>query len=229
MPLTTTFATLSARGFGLFGRQKVLTTVTFPGGTTTWTAPFGVNSLVSLVGKGGDGGPAGSYGTYAYFARAIVVSAGGYNVTIFPIANPFGQTQINTATSIRDTINSGSGLLTINQERTEVFSSIGDNGYNLGNFIDGVLTNVIAGSATFDQRNWYNGDMLLVPGVYLMETRCDIYTPPYNGADTTAFGYTFPGGVEVPATTFTYNNVPVTPGTTYTIVNNGSVTITYYV
>lgn len=62
-----------------------------------------------------------------------------------------------------------------------------------------------------------------------MEARCDIYLPPYNGADTTAFGYTFPGGIEVPASTFTYNNVPVTPGTTYTIVNNGSVTITYYV
>ena len=56
-----------------------------------------------------------------------------------------------------------------------------------------------------------------------------------GGSSTTAFGYTFSGGAgqSIPsgsagiATTTTYNNVTVSPGSTYTIVNNGSVVITY--
>lgn len=230
MPLTTTFANLSARGFGLFGRPPILTTVVFPGGTTTWTAPPRVTNLVSLVGKGGDGGPASSYSATTYFARVITVQAGGYGpYDITPLANPFGQTQIDYAIARRDFINSSSGLITAPDDVTLVFASVDDNGYDISNQSSAPLTDVIAGSAVFFQQNWYNGNMLLVPGVYTMQVRCDVYTPPYNGADTTAFGYTFPGGIQVPASTFTYNNVPVTPGTTYTIVNNGSVTITYYV
>lgn len=51
-----------------------------------------------------------------------------------------------------------------------------------------------------------------------------------TGASASAFGKTFPGGVGGPATTVTYNNVPVTRGATYNIVvpAGGSITITYY-
>lgn len=51
-----------------------------------------------------------------------------------------------------------------------------------------------------------------------------------DGANTTGFGYTFAGGIEVPATPSTYNNVTVTPNTSYPLVvpSGGSITITYY-
>jgi hypothetical protein len=227
MPTITTRGAGSARGFGLFGRRP--TTVVFPGGTTTWTAPNGVNKLTSLVGKGGDGGPAGTQTLSAYYAIATVVSAGGFGLPyITPIANPFGQTQIDYALAKQASINSGSGLMTITDDLTVVFSSIGDGGYTVSNSSPSTISNVIAGSATFAQRNWYNGNMLLTPNTYTMQTSCQVYTPPYSGANTTAFSITFPGGNEIPATTFTYNDVSVTPGTTYTIVNNGSLTATYF-
>jgi hypothetical protein len=59
----------------------------------------------------------------------------------------------------------------------------------------------------------------------------EFYDTGANGVATTGFGLTFPGGTTItpaaPTTTFT--NVAVIPGTTYTISNSGSLTITYYV
>jgi hypothetical protein len=51
-----------------------------------------------------------------------------------------------------------------------------------------------------------------------------------TGANASALGYTFPGGVEDSAPTLTYNNVSVTPGTSYSIVvpSGASVTLQYY-
>ena len=54
--------------------------------------------------------------------------------------------------------------------------------------------------------------------------------PQFDGANTTGFGYTFAGGVGAAATPTTYNNVAVTPGTTYTInsTGDGYIIIVYY-
>ncbi|MFA6609018.1 MAG: hypothetical protein WCT07_03890 [Candidatus Paceibacterota bacterium] len=55
----------------------------------------------------------------------------------------------------------------------------------------------------------------------------------YAGIATTGFGKSFAGGVYAsgigsPAPTNTFLAVAVTPSTTYTIINNGSLTIQYY-
>lgn len=73
--------------------------------------------------------------------------------------------------------------------------------------------------------------------VYVSYTKCYNYqeqtitNPPvsYNGASTTAFGKTFPGGVGGPATTTTFTNIAITPGASYSIVvpSGGTLTITY--
>lgn len=54
-------------------------------------------------------------------------------------------------------------------------------------------------------------------------------TPGTTGADASAFGNTFPGGVEVAATPLSFSNVAVTPSTGYTIIvpAGASITITY--
>lgn len=229
MPLTTTFATLSARGFGLFGRQKVLTTVTFPGGTTTWTAPFGVTSLVSLVGKGQDG--AGGYYYNTEFANQTynLIKIGGTSLTNPPPPPTIADSCVDEIVAF---INSYSGLQYIGGETfsptMSVYQSIFDSTWFYQSY-----------GSTSPSSGW-NGGGWVVGGTgsysntatspnISIQINYQTYSFPYTGANTTAFGYTFPGGVEAPASTFTYNNVPVTPGSTYTIVNNGSVTITYYV
>jgi hypothetical protein len=55
-----------------------------------------------------------------------------------------------------------------------------------------------------------------------------VFIDGQSGASTTAFSRTFPGGAAGSAATITnFSNVTVTPGTTYTIVNNGYLSITY--
>lgn len=58
----------------------------------------------------------------------------------------------------------------------------------------------------------------------------DESTPARTGANTTGFGKTFPGGVGVPATPATYNDVPVVQNSSYAlnIPPGGSITITYF-
>jgi hypothetical protein len=225
MPLTTTFATLSARGFGLFGRQKVLTTVTFPSGTTTWTAPFGVTSLVSLVGKGQDG----SAGFFYTANQPQIYNASLSGATGLGNAPPAPDYTISCVNAIISFINGYSGLQYVGGSTFSPTISL------TVSAVDGTWTTPTTGSTTlssWDGGGWIVGGSASVYsqlGGRQVGVEYQTYSFPFDGANTTAFGYTFPGGVAGPASPVTYNNVPVTPGTTYTIVNNGSVTITYYV
>lgn len=55
-------------------------------------------------------------------------------------------------------------------------------------------------------------------------------SPATTGANATGFGITFPGGVGGTAPTTTYNNVAVTPATSYPLVvpSGATIQITYY-
>jgi hypothetical protein len=53
------------------------------------------------------------------------------------------------------------------------------------------------------------------------------YVNATNGSNTTGFGQTWVGGAGGAAGSSTVSNISVTPGQTYTIVNNGSLVITY--
>lgn len=223
MPFTTTFANLSARGFGLFGKKRVLTTVTFPSGTTTWTAPPSVSNLLTLVGKGQDGSAGGVYPAAFFYTYQ-------FSTTGITYANPAPVVPVSSSCTydIINYINSLSGLQYIGGQS---FSPC------LLGFISAIDGSwVTTASFPTDPVSWTGGGWVIggtaylgVAGANAFGVGYDAYAFPFTGANTTAFGYTFPGGVEVPASTITYNNVAVTPGATYTIVNNGSVTITYYV
>lgn len=239
MPFTTTFATLSARGFGLFGKQKVLTTVTFPSGTSTWTAPPGVNSLLSVSGKGSDG-VSDYYSPTSNIIGAVTVDPGptaSFGTIDWSV--PYGQ-----ASAL---VNTG-GPRTVSTRYTYWY--VGSNNqlsYNGPYYDTGVYTNagyVYGNVFLTTYRNGYNpaptsGQILYS---YLLQPQAGSgwiinaygFDYGYPGTDTTGFSLTFPGGTYsggtgYPAPTTTYTNVAVTPGATYTVVNNGSLTIQYYV
>lgn len=223
MPLTTTFATLSARGFGLFGKQKVLTTVTFPGGTSTWTAPPGVNSIASGVGKGSDGGDGYFYEGSFYYTFFAAPSGNSY-------VNPPPAPTVNDScgAAIVSYINGYSGLQYIGD--VAFYPTI----FFFVSIFDGTYTNPQLNTTypyLWDGGGWIVGGTAsqVQSSSFAWGVTYQAYSFPYNGVATTAFGYSWPGGVVAPAPTTTYTNIPVTPGTTYTIVNNGALTITYYV
>lgn len=224
MPLTTTFATLSARGFGLFGKRKVLTTVTFPAGTSTWTAPPGVISITSGVGSGSNGAGGFFYDGsfyYTYFGNLM----GGSNLGNSP---PYPSVSSSCTYDIVSYINGYSGLQYIGN--VQFYPVII---FQISSF-DGTYTTPLLGQ-TFPE-GWTGGGWIVGGtaaasqiGAYFWGVTYQTYSFPYDGVATTAFGYSWPGGTAGPAPTTTYTNIPVTPGTTYTIVNNGSLTITYNV
>lgn len=223
MPFTTTFATLSARGFGLFGRNSVLTTVTFPVGTTTWRAPSGVTNLISAVGKGSDGSSG-----YLYYATSPIIFNVAFGGSGYANPPPRPDYTISCVNAIVAFINSYSGL---NYVGGQTFSPT----INFTQGIDGTWTTPTSGSTTigsgWDGNGWIVGGTASVNsqlGGRQVFVDYETYQFPFDGTATTAFGQTFPGGVQAPAPTTTYTNVAVTPGATYTIVNNGALTIQYY-
>jgi hypothetical protein len=239
MPLISRRGGAAARGFGLFGRQRVLTTFTFPAGTSTWTAPGGVTSLVSAVGKGSDG-----VSDYTY-SGSILWSTGG--VTALPL------TEINSsvphdwsewyspAQSAVTTMNTGSGVSTI---ALRYFSynnfRIYADGINYRQYAvsdTGAQTfDYVKGSASLSPYNWPSSGTI-IPAAVNNPVISILFTGfgyGYSGSATSGFALSFSaggysGGTGTPASNTTYNNVSVIPGTTYTIVNNGALTITYFV
>lgn len=241
MPTIITRGAGSARGFGLFGAKKEITTVTFPSGTTTWTVPVGVINLIVASGKGADG----------------VSDSADPNPTILPggaLVNPFSAagTYGNLDWSqVYAMINqyAGSGGPRGQTNRFVVWrigtnNELIDNGpySDTGPYSDGDVygtTSTVAyrqfGGTTPPTSGQVLYSFFSTPGGGEAGFKLQVYryTYGYAGANTTGFGKTFPGGAYIsgtgyPATTTTYTNVAVTAGATYTIVNNGVLTIQYY-
>jgi hypothetical protein len=246
MPLLATRGAASVQGFGLFGRVKVLTTYTFPVGTSTWTAPSGVNLLASAVGKGADG--TSDFG-YVASGNSVYQQTPGYsgpqpaylqwsNVAYYALDY---LNTINAAGSGPVTLTTGSTQYVVSDDNT--WDSI-PNGYvtsGRSTYFFQVLTDIIwvRGSASiFTQGAGATSGNVIYnsnpPFAFIGSANLQATVQGAAGASTTGFSLTFPGGTYTsptgnPAPTTTFNNVSVTPGTTYTIVNNGALTITYYV
>jgi hypothetical protein len=218
-----------------------LITVTFPAGTSSWTAPAGVANISTAVGKGANG------------TADFWDSSTGYNylASVF-VGYPFdpGHPTTSSTTTVGDVYNEVTSLYNSrvaaisatappgtylsSNPFLEYFTNYPTTGQlekntndygagyyyksspsvNYGGFTSGSATKLI--DLTSSPASAYStGIFVLIPGT--------------TGASTTAFSRTFPGGnpstPTAPTTTFT--NVAVTPGVTYTIVNNQSLTITY--
>lgn len=217
-----------------------LITTTFPAGTSSWTAP--TNLITTAVGKGANG--TSDYwdsGTgYNYLATVYV----GYSfdpgypttsaaTTVGDVYNEITSLYNSRVAAISATAPPGTYLASnpfveyfTNYPTTGQLEKSSNNygaGYyyksspsvNYGGFTSGSTTKLV--DLTSSPASAYSsGIYVLVPGT--------------TGASTTAFSLTFPGGTPTTPTASdtTFTNVAVTPGATYTIVNNQSLTITYF-
>jgi hypothetical protein len=200
----------------------------------TWVAPATTGYIVSASGNGG----AATADTPTRTAVATF-SAGR---AAGPFGNaPFAQwsTLYNAAVSFANSVAAGSGTRLVSVPGT----------------IYSIATNDTWDNNSFTDPYWINGTYSLVEGfnspptsgnithASLTVTRSwnvvvDTFTLGNNGAATTAFSRSFPGGTltgsaptrtPVPPSTTTFTHIPVTPGVSYAIVvpSGGSLTITY--
>lgn len=224
MPTIVTRGAASARGYGytanpVYRIEKLLQ-------NTTWTAPAGVTSIATVTGKGQDG-TAGYWQDffpgllYSNPQQSIMFVSAGY-----PGASTDGLAYANAQAANLPT--SSSTPPTICTWRSGRYTSSG----TLLEFGYTKLVRVKPGTSRTESGNGW-GATWTPPAPQNYDyafNNLQYYVDPVTGADTTGFGYTFPGGAGGPATAATYNNVPVTPGDTYTITSTGDgyIYITYF-
>lgn len=225
MPTILTRSAGSARGYGFTGNpiyriQKLLQ-------NTTWVAPPGVTSILSLTGKGQDGVPAYwdsilnlPSGPPTYMNAAEFADVPNPDSESSAVVEAFAQAQWDLFPD-----NPSAGTVNISWENQR-FGSPGTQTFGPYD-IRATSTKTKVGNG------WgsvYPPDPGFRPTYSINGSSMQYYVGQFDGANTTGFGYTFAGGVGAPATPTTYTNVPVTPGTTYTInsAGDGYIIIVYY-
>jgi len=208
-----------------------LTTVTFPSGTSTWTAPANVSLLVSAVGKGADGTAGGWAGTAINFAY-VVVNQGGATPYPYSTSPTYGDVYNVGAPAFNGT----TGVRTINYYQATAYQNTNTAGGNWG--VDSYAYSTLTIDGACYNTGYQSGSVTNATKIAdytgggqsasWLVWAPNYYIDPTIGAATTGFGLTFPGGSYGPASITTFTNVSVTPNVTYTIVNNGSLTIQYY-
>lgn len=243
MPLVGTRGAASARGFGLFGKKSTTVIFNTPG-TYTWTAPTGVTNISVLQGSGGSGttATAGWYINYTTYSPVTLRRTGTVSYTTsMPASGTVPTTLVSNSLESNPTniewFNAGSwgplplGYYTtagpysqssatgIFQGSTLDYSTVRAEAQNIVNTYWGTVTTSTSGAtySNFElpQYYYFNGNV--------------------TGGNSTAFGYTFNGGVGVtPPSIGTQLNITVSPGSSYTVVvgaNNGAavsfISITY--
>jgi hypothetical protein len=239
MPLQSFKGFATSDGFKNY-HKKVLTTYTFPSGTSTFTTPRNVTNLTTVVGKGADG-VSDSIGSFGL--QFILFGRGGSYVN-----QPYADYSLlwNDANAYYTTLSSYIGKsvpsnlqlvvtdMEVSSDDTWQYNhfTIGSAGALLGGAtITNVLLNDIR-NPTPHSGNITSADIYRYgyEGWYVVP---EWYNFGGSGDSTTGFNKTFAGGgysgsTGYPASPTTFNDVAVTPNTIYTITNNGSLTIQYY-
>jgi hypothetical protein len=235
MPTLITRGAASAKAFGFAGLNPASVTFTANG---TWVAPNNVTK-VNMSGYGSPGVSDYTQFSYLQTARARQASVGGSTITAT------WQDYISQASGYITTMNTGSGVTTINLP----------NYLNNGVLIDSsnigiqalespptISVTYVRGSAASSAYNWPpSGTPATNAITYATIVGFPLYGITYTqynygnaGTASTGISKTFPGGTYVapdgyPASTTTFTNVTVTPGASYSIVvpSGGSITISY--
>lgn len=234
MPTIATRGAGSARGLGFAGTTLNLTEQIFTS-STTWVAPAGVTNLVAVIGRGGSS-------TSDYQGGISVASVGVSNTTSGSGANSLpisASAAYNTASICASVFNAGGYRSASNAFEREftfysnnTFSWTDSNPWGSGTF----PYYLVAG--TWGLTGSPLSGNLSYPGSFSYAAAGDVIYPGSAGSSSSAFGYTFSGAAQLgsyptatgqSATPVTYNNVAVTPGTSYSInvASGGSVTIQY--
>lgn len=235
MPTIATRGGASARGFGFSGIKTNVTSQTFTS-STTWVAPVGVTSLLAVIGKGQDGGGDYQAGIEMDF-NSVSSTASGSGPASLPI--PWSAIAQSARLTVErfNIIDYSPNWQMLNRQFTfysnGTLSWVDDNQtfpyyavvgtWSLQSY--GGAPNPPSGNANYGASGTYYAS-----GVYI--------APGGAGANTTGFGFTFPGGgisgsypnqVGIAASPASYTNVAVTPGASYSlsIPDNGYITIQY--
>jgi len=222
MPKLSSFSGLSSRGFGEFGTTLTLTTVTFTS-STSWTAPAGVTNLTTVSGRGSNGQP--DYWSPSGVSRTSIFINNWGNLSHAPYATYADV--YNEAVSIANYINSfGTGprtvsnipyfkqwLVSLNSSPVDKWDTNSSANY----------TEYVNGAAYVDTYGNPTSGNIVSSGVVdfkAYDVIVDINVTGAAGTASTGFSQTFPGGAAsggtAPITVF--NNVSVSPGTSYSIV-----------
>lgn len=209
-------------------------TRTFGTGTTQFTVPTSVNRILTASGKGGDG------------QSEIWVGGAGYAVGSVYVKNATGTNGApGTWESLQALGPGASGSGTAPDNRYNIYSN--GNIQNIGSFVFGVTWRggvtrysyggVGSGTITYPVTEAARpgnvggaGGGGIVGAGYWWEAAELQFQAAAEGANSTGFGLTFPGGgVGAAAILTNFTNILVTPGAQYSIVNNSStpITITY--
>lgn len=209
-----------------------LFTTTFPAGTSSWTAP--TNLITTAVGKGANG-TADVWSTPLSVLQQCFQTGGTGSTT-----RDWATLYSNSLSAISSLNSGGSGERTAPSGIAQRFYAINSSSFDTGGGADytGYFNGkTIRGTAVLSSQNSppTSGQVLysqLSSGStgWAIGGSLEQLTPGTTGASTTAFSLTFPGGTPTTPTASdtTFTNVAVTPGATYTIVNNQSLTITYF-
>jgi hypothetical protein len=230
---------MSASSFGFRGGRK-LTTYTFASGYSNFTVPAGVTKLLTVIGSGAagtwtppGGTNLGTGKTYSDFQNRSVTA---YNTIVAAVPSS-ANSQANAVAATIDIVqwfayapgDATNGVYERNSTYNPTLwywtgGSIGSLSYNNYAGLTGssLLINVTTGSGADAIVNNLNGYMF--GSWYSISGVASFYgtNASYSAPSTTGFGLTFTG-----TSPSTYYNVAVTPGNTYSINNNGSLTITY--
>jgi hypothetical protein len=227
----------SVEGYRTF-HKKVLTTYTFPSGTSTFTVPNNVTSLTSLVAKGQDGS-SDYVGGYGWLGP-------GWSVASKSANGSYGTVDWSTIYNLVASQAGNGGVRDINIYYDDWAIGPNNQSYYNGPYggyssypvtVTGQVDIIPTLLGATHQAGAATSGTVLYSQLTASENGWSLAGTPYNygsaGSNTTGFGYTFngggySGGTGYSATTTTYNDVAVTPNTTYTVVNNGSFVITYY-
>jgi hypothetical protein len=226
MPLLSTSGADCAQGYGFgVGSSTQLTTYVFPSGTSTWTAPPGVTSLLVASGRGANGSAA------QWVSNASV----GYSIVSATTAATGGapldwSTIYSEALGLQAAANSGGTGERAYSPALYYFRTL-DPANDVSSRLTLTYSYTIRGTATVSQfiNGQTSGQILYSNGSGGWFVNCDLFEPGTTGNPTQGFGLTFPGGTPSSpiAPTTVFSNVAVTPGVTYTINNFQALQITY--
>jgi hypothetical protein len=213
----------SAKNFILAGSAIQLKTTTFPASTTSsWTTPADVTNLVVLSGKGQDS--YASTWTYNVDASSSFFST-DTGWTDYASLYAHFQSRLATinagAPSTRSVTDVGTYFIEFKTSTNTLWAAQNGSGATVYGTATLVWNLPTSGAITTSINGTGSG------------VNSYISVPNYEtGTASTAFGQTFPGGSSGgPASLTTFNNVAVTPSTSYSIVNNANstvVTVQYY-
>lgn len=200
------------------GKRRVITE-TFTS-SQTWVCPLGVSLLNTLTGEGADGVGITTPNTTDTLINVnySAVGTGSDGVATWSNFDSVVDGWVSTLDS--------TGSLSYNRAVVTAYADgtvdLADAPQNITGAVPGSAIKITSGA-------WASSGAITASGDATVNY--DYYVAAAPGANTTGFGYTFPGGAaSTPATSVQHLNVAVTSGASYPLVvpTGGSIVITYY-